>query len=352
MEVLMKKIFIILFLLFFLFLCFDFVYSKITATFPDLNNPYTLKIYGERLFISDGPVIYIYDSGDYRLLNKFGNKGEGPGEFKVHPNINRGSLVFNIKDDQIMVSSLGRVSFFTINGKYLEEKVPQALFGFGQFQTVENHYIGLGAKGHAMKQFITINFYDSDFKKGNEIFKVLAFEQGKKINPITIGIIPTLFATSERIFCLDYEGYIHIFGSQGEKLSVIRISQVEKNYSRVKVSQERKRKYIEFFKSDPRFKQQFEQDINTIRFPDYFPEIRDFKVADRKIYAISFREKNQQKEIFIFELNGKLLKKMMIPLGELSPRELTPYTIEKGNLYQLVENLNTEEWELDVISLD
>jgi len=347
----MKKIFIILFLIFILFLFFDVVYAKKVATFPDLNKPYTIKINGDKLFISDGPVIYIYSLKDYSILNKFGNRGEGPGEFKVNANINRGSIVFDIKENKIMVSSLGRVSFFTINGKYLEEKIPQALFGFGQFQSVGNHYIALGAKGDAQTQYITINFYNKEFKKGKEIFKVLAFEQGKKINPVTVGILPALWAVNNRIFCLDYEGFLHVFGLDGDVLSVIRISQLEKDYSRVRVTEERKKRYIQYFLSDPRFKPQFERDQNNVKFSAYFPEIRDFKVANDKIYATTFREKNHQKELYVFDLDGKFLKKMMVSLGEFNPRELSPYTIERGKLFQLVENLDTEEWELHIINL-
>lgn len=345
-----KKI-IMLILLVFLFLVVDVAFAKKVANFPDLKKPYTIRINGDKLFVSDGPVIYIHSLVDYRLLNRFGSRGEGPGEFRVNANINRGSVVFDINDNKILVSSLGRVSFYTIDGKYLSEKVPQALFGFGQFQVFGDQYVGLGAKGDAMKQFITINFYNTEFKKGKEIFKVLAFEQGKNINPVTIGIIPALLVSDNRIFCLDYDGLIHIFGPEGKELSVIRVSQLDNDYSRVNVTEERKRKYIEYFKSDPRFKQQFERDTNIIKFPDYFPEIRDFKISNKRIYAITYREKNLNKELYILDLDGKFLKKIMVPLGEFNPRELAPYIFEDEKLYQFIENLEREEWELHVTGL-
>jgi hypothetical protein len=51
---------------------------------------------------------------DYKLLNSFGGRGEGPGEFKYSPNI-------HVSDENVFVSSMGKISFFSPGGILLKE---------------------------------------------------------------------------------------------------------------------------------------------------------------------------------------------------------------------------------------
>jgi hypothetical protein len=341
----MKKMIIILLLLFF-FLFTELVFSKKISSFPELNRPFSILIAKDRLLITDGPVVYIHSMKDFSLLNRFGKAGEGPGEFKVFATINQGSVVLALKGDKIMVTSLGRVSFYTLNGEFVEQKNIQSLFGFGIIRPFDTRYVGLGAAGDAMKQYFTLNFYTPEFKKGQELIRIIAFEQGKNINPVSIGILPAVYSSQDHIFFLDYEGLIHQFDKHGKEVMVVNISKLDKEYSRLAVSQERKDRYIQYFLSDSRFKPQFERDKNIVKFPEIFPQIKDIRVDGGKIYAVSFLEKNQQKEMYILDSKGQIIKKMTVSLGDINPRELTPYTIKDGTLYQLVENPDTEEWEL------
>ena len=58
------------------------------------------------------------------------------------------------------------------------------------------------------------------------------------------------------------------------------------------------------------------------------------------------KEENGQKELVILNLNGRILKNTEISLQEINPRELNPFTVHQGKLYQLVENEDIEQWEL------
>jgi hypothetical protein len=346
----MKKSIIILILFLLLFMS-ELIFCKRLISFPDINRPFSILIEGEKLLITDGPVIYIYSMKDFSLLKKFGKSGEGPGEFKVIASINRGSVVVSAMENKIMIASIGRVSFFSLNGEFLEQKNIQSLFGFGIIKPFHDHYVGLGVSGDANLQYFTLNFFDSEFKKAEEMFKIVAFEQNKSINPVSIGILPFIEVEDRRIFFLDYEGVVHMFDETGKEIRTFKISSLEDAYIPVKVTEERKETYIEYFLSDPRFKPQFERDRNNVSFPSLFPEIKDFRVESKRIYAITFREEEGKKELYILDLKGRILKKTMVELQEINPRELNPYTIHEGKLYQLSENENTEEWELQVSSL-
>lgn len=246
-----------------------------------------------------------------------------------------------------MVASLGRVSYFTMDGEFIEQKSIEALFGFGFIYPFHDRFVGLGVAGDAMKQYFTLNFYTPEFKKGQELIRIIAFEQGKNINPVNVGILPAVSASQDHLFFMDYQGLIHQFDKHGNELMAVNISKLDKEYSRLAVSQKRRDLYVRYFLSDPRYKPQFERDENLVKFQQFFPILKDFRIDQGKIYAISFREKGQQKEMYILDsTTGQVLKKIMVSLGDNNPRELVPYTIKDGVLYQLRENPDTDEWEL------
>lgn len=53
-----------------------------TILLPELNKPDFLRIQGERLYLAEGAVIFIYDLKKGTLVKTFGREGEGPKEFK------------------------------------------------------------------------------------------------------------------------------------------------------------------------------------------------------------------------------------------------------------------------------
>ena len=91
---------------------------------------------------------------------------------------------------------------------------------------------------------------------------------------------------------------------------------------------------------------------DKIKFPRYFPGVQHFTVADKKVYVLTFRQKNGQNEFIIFDIKGKFLKKAAAPVKEKDPEHLSPFTIKDGKFYQLVENEEEENWELHAYSFE
>jgi hypothetical protein len=89
--------------------------------------------------------------------------------------------------------------------------------------------------------------------------------------------------------------------------------------------------------------------MKPMHFPGYFYAVRDIRVADGKVYAFTHKDNNDKSECFIFDIRGKLLKKMVVPLAEKDPMTLYPFDVKNGNLYQLVEK--EEDWELYVTEI-
>jgi hypothetical protein len=50
-------------------------------------------------------------------------------------------------------------------------------------------------------------------------------------------------------------------------------------------------------------------------------------------------------------MEGRLLAKKWLALRDVNPREISPYAIHGGKVYQLVEDLEEEVWRLRIIDL-
>ena len=123
--------------LFFLFLLFLILitrtFSVKIATFQAHLIPDAILINDNQLYITEGSSVLIYSMKDFKLIKKFGRKGEGPEEFKGKPQL-------NVQGDYIIVNSRAKVSFFTKNGTFIRE-VNHILSG-RTFQPLGDGFVG------------------------------------------------------------------------------------------------------------------------------------------------------------------------------------------------------------------
>jgi len=321
-----------------------------TVPFPDLKRPGSIAVDSDGIFVNDGAEIYIYSPVDFKLLKRFGKAGEGPMEFKVHPNINRGGIQLNVQKNSLLVNSLGRLSVFSRDGKYIEEMNTKTIVG--HFWRLGRQYVGLGFEIAGPKQYFVVNLYDNDFNRGKEMFRTLAFEDGKNMNPVSVGLFPTLVVYKEKIYINASDGSIHVFDAGGNPLTTLGLATAGVDYTPLKVTEEDKQRYIGFFKADPRYKAVFQRDTKDVEFPVLFPVLKDYRIADDRVYMVTFKKAGGERELFILDLNGRLIKHITVALQEMNPRELVPFAIKNGKLYQLVENPGTEEWELRIEAIE
>ncbi len=326
-----RKLILVLLLLLFVSL----VFAEKAAVLPELLNPQIIDIDGNRMFITEGTTIYIYSLNDFKLQKKFGKTGEGPQEF------NRYARIF-VQPDQLIVKSSGKVSFFTRQGDFIKETKVSPGTGIG-FQAVGDRYVGRKSFMEENIRYQSFNIYDSKFKKIKEIYrKEDDFQEGKGIK--------FLRKTFE---CKVYHNKIFIAGKAGLDIDVFdkngnHLYNIQHDIEQVKLTQTHKERILDFFKTNPRTKQVYEFLKSQLKFPDYFPVVRGLTVTDEKIYVPTFNQQENKIEFLILDVKGKLLKRQFLQLHSKQPIEPYPYTIHNGKLYQLLENLDEEEWELHV----
>ncbi|MCK5220128.1 MAG: 6-bladed beta-propeller, partial [Candidatus Aminicenantes bacterium] len=149
-----------------IFLISTFVSGRVIATFPELLNPDRMEMDENRIYITEGIAINIYSFKDFRLIRKFGKKGEGPREFARYIGI-------SLNNNRIYVNSQGKLSIYSVDGEFIKEmKTHSSLTG--GFIPIGKFFIGRGMEiGKESNTSILINLYDSELKKQRNIIKKL-----------------------------------------------------------------------------------------------------------------------------------------------------------------------------------
>ena len=330
----MKKVTVIFMIL--------FLASSIQATklaeFPKLNNPVQIAVLQNRLYISEKAVLYIYSMKDFTLIKSFGGEGEGPGEFKRYAAI-------EIHDGKLFINSVGKISIYKKDGTM--EKEVRAKGDVRMFRPVGDSFIGQGFRiALEMKKKInykTLDLYDSSLNRKKEVFRqVLDWQQGKGTALYHLSFAYRTF--KDKIYVAgkhDFE--IQVFNSDGKYEKSITLA-----YKKVKFTEEHREKTFEFFRLRRRNVEEWKK---IARFPDKFPAIRSVEVNDQGIYVQTYRKTEKGYELFIFDLDGKLVNATHIALKDKYFMIPFPHRFVKGRGYQISENEETEIIELHEIKL-
>jgi hypothetical protein len=74
--------------------------------------------------------------------------------------------------------------------------------------------------------------------------------------------------------------------------------------------------------------------------------MKSYDITDDKIYVLTYYKEDNKSEFIVLDLKGNFITRIMFPLAHSIFLEPYPYTIYEGKLYQIVENQETETWEM------
>lgn len=310
-----------------------------TVPLPQLMTPDAVQADGENLYFTDGFSIKIFSLKDFQLKKTFGRQGEGPKEFK-------GFMIAYVQPEYIFINSPGKVSYFTLDGEFIKEIRTTHIFG--RFKPLgKEHFVGYIYSREKKIRYESIYIFDSKFNKVREIYKRKHF----LVKTGSINLIeerpPFFCILDDRIFVDGVDGVIYVFDKTGKQVGAIR-----HDYERIAFTVGHKKRFVDFLKKDKDSKEYYEANKQRFAYPDYFPPIRMFHVTGGKIYVMTNKETAGKNEFIIFDLKGKVLKKLFIPVAPFE-ESMIPlfYTISNGKLYHLVDNEETEEWEVRIYGL-
>lgn len=314
----------------------------------DLFKPFRIRCDGEKIFIGQEAVIYVYSAGDYKLLTKFGRAGEGPQEFKLIPEF---SPDFDVHSDTIVAFSIGKVSLFTKEGKFLSEKKIISGGRNQYYRKLGNKLVGERfLRNNDKILYRAISIYDSNLDKINEVFRYkFHFQSDRQFSPIERGLyIPNFYIHDNKIFIGGEinKDTIHVFDTTGKSLYTI-----DPKLDKVKFTEADKKGYIDSYALYP---DQYERLKNRFKYPEYFPLWQNFIVADRKIYFQTYKRNKEDtgNEVVILNLKGELIKRVWLPFDEYFDFTPCPYIVHNNKLYQCVDNEDEDVWELHITNIE
>jgi len=335
----MKKIILLLLIL----MVTLFLYASKVTTLTEVMKPGTISVDENQLYVTEGASIFIYSLKDFSLLKKFGKQGQGPQEFALHPRV---PVSLDVSTDKIIINSLGKVSYFSKSGEFLKEI--RAMPNFFNFQPLGDQFLGLGQSFEQKALFNTVNLFDANLKKIKEIYRA---DSGLKGPGKGIRVLqkPFVFQGYKNKILLpgSQENFIDAYDTQMKKLFTIKVKD-----EKLKVTQDFKDKVIHYLKTSVRTKDIYEFLLKPVTFPDYYPAMQAFIVIDDRIYVMIWKKENQKNQFYIYDMDGKFLKKQWIPLAYQNELEPYPLTLKNGKLYQLIEDLEDEVWNLHISTIE
>lgn len=350
----MKKVTMLIVLILFVFI--NFSNAKKVANLPEVMRPVSIAVDGSQVFIADAikeSTIHIYTLKPFTHTKTFGKPGEGPGEFMSLPHL-------TVYPDHLLINGMKKLQIFSRDGIFKKEmKLPFMHFYFYYpLLSIGDHYVRLRLEPSAEeKKFIfKADLYDKNFNLLKKFYQggppqLLPPRRGAKPKKNELDVVYDyldLAVTHKRIFIVDSRKgfFIAVFDHQGHPLY-----EINKDYNRLKIPGEFKAEYMQEQRSSPnweRLKQMFDY-----KFKEYFPAFFSFKIDNQKIYVTTYEKKGDNYEIVVLDLEGNILKRSscfpLHPLQRTSRRFISysnEYDIVDDNIYYLVENKDTEEWEL------
>lgn len=327
--------------IFLVFLFVAFLFQKLPAagkvvTLNDLSDPLVPVVDHERIYISDGHTVKIFSRKDFSLQKTIGSKGEGPGEFKYSP------AIF-INPEGLWADSQDKLSLFSHSGKLIKEMKEKSRGSNRKPVGKGERFIGQKLEVNSKDIFVTYILYDSELKAIKE------FHRGKSrmITREKKKLLEQYFydAVGDKIVFVHYstEFAIDILDKQANKLHSIRRSDKP-----VPFTEKDRQAVFTYWRQHPAFRTAVEYHKKKTEFPETYPAICTCRTAGNKIYVITYLRKQDKNECLIYDMQGKFLKRLFIPLIKEAPVAFPLFSIYDGQLFQIVDNLEKETWDLHI----
>jgi hypothetical protein len=326
-----------------LFFIFIAAQTQQIVKIPDAFKPTQIHVTKDHMYIVDGVTVLIYALTNYQLIKRIGKEGEGPQEFK--------DAIYWIyfRNNRMIVNSQAKISYFSLEGEFINEKRAFAGSRAGDFCPIGNQFVAVQFLAEKQTFYRTVNIYNSDLKKIKEIFRIREeFQPGKYMRAYSEPKTFTVYG--DKIYVsFDNDLKITVFDEQGNEVFFIK-----KEYKRIAITKEHQQAAHLYFKTDGYYKKYYERIKPLLEFPSQLPALKTFTFSEDKLYVHTYNKKDKKTGFYVFTPTGKFLEELFLPIigeEEFTYQLQTLYELKNGRLYQLVENEETEEWEVHISSL-
>jgi len=286
-----------------------------TIVLPDLQKPHQIAVDGNDLYLFDEAdySLHVYTISPFALKLKLGQKGDGPHDFKYLP------FVY-VRPETIACTDFTKTLWFSREGKFLKVKPYTEIKHFSLdaemlLIPIKDRLVQITADHAQQKRRVYL--LNSEYETIKELYK----------GPFTWRSDAPIHYRTDTICFKDT-----IFISDTLKGFHIMVFDDKRNY------------LLTIDKS---------QDMEKI--PNH-PLLHQYCVSDDKIYATTYKKKDNKTEMIILDLNGRILRRLYLPLTSIRPQRgvlrYDLYTVSQDKLYELIQNRETGNWELLITALE
>ena len=306
------------------------------AEFEDIYKPSQIVVSGNDIYVVDGETIKLFSIKNMELKKMIGEKGEGPGEFKMAPTI-------QLFPDLIFVSDYGKILYFKRNGEFIYEKKISTDINL---EKVQDNYLSARDDYRMDKGVVisTFSILDKNFNEFKTLYSTsrefkISYGADKKRDMKLFEKVKQSFTDGEYIYVTDtHKGfYFEILDHTGKLLNT-----VNRKTKKIRISNKYKKDFMtELQESSDWIK--WGSRYNHI-FPEYFPAFSHLEGDKNRIYVYSQVDNNKNARLTIFDRRGNFQKMISIPRGDRS-------TVNNEKFYYMIENEDDEVWELHSVDL-
>jgi len=317
------------------------------AELVEVARPQAMEWGHGNLYILDGTTMYIYDASSYEYRGKFGKQGEGPGEIMAQPF--GGPILMLPWQDRVIVSSMGKLSFFSPDGQFLKEHKINA---FDTFYPFGDQYICMTTYTREdQKMVLAIYLADQDLQKTDNPFIISRVEVGQNASflfPFT-AFFPIPY--KDKLYIApDPEAFaIDVYDKNGEKIHTL-----HRDYTPIRIDPEYRQKTEKWFQKDASWKNIYTYIKENIKYRRFYPPVHFIIAESDWLYVTTHRfDERGWRECLILTLKGEEVKRVFLPIPESYGMDFTaPFNFHNRNFYRLVDEPAEEIWELHRIPLD
>lgn len=318
------------------------LYGNLATVLEEPGRVTSIAVDNDQLYVVEQTTVHIYKLKDYKYLKKFGKKGEGPQEFRAM------AVVTPLKD-RLLIFSTGKISYFSKDGIFQKEhKVPGGYAGGSFFKPIGDRFLGSSYPREEDGMYGAVNLYDSQLNKIKELFRVKASDKGgTKTNLFKFRI--QFESYGNKAFVDTRNGFsIQVIDLEGKVLARIE----QKDYKQRKFTDD-DLKAIQDLMKKMFGEAQYKAVKNRFTWPDYYPVILTFRIdrVAKRLALITWKKVDGKNECYIYNMDGKLEKKVLLDLKLVNGIEAYPFAISDGKFYQVFDNDEKEQWELHVTKI-
>lgn len=322
---------------------------------PDILEPDGFQVSGSEVFILEGATVSVFDLSTLNLKRRFGREGQGPGEVEITPWL---ANTLRISLNHAIIDSANKLVVYTLGGELTREKLRQPQFT--QVVPWENNYavrMRIAGNENDKKQYSSILFLSGETEELRELYRQPFAGQREQLNMIPDSIHFQVYENSLYVEKTPEGFVIDVYGPGGRKIREIR-----REYEKRPVTRADRLLYEKLLKEDPMMNIQEEnwEQFKTrtqLSYPESFPAIRDFVIADDRIYVQTYRSKDARDEFLVLDLDGKVHKSVYLPkvrepgfTEQMMGTGVRLFCIDQGRFFYLNELDEGCELHVEVVS--